>query len=380
MLNFTKIPDFRKIAIFEAATLGYDLVHVPALIRTAGGTLLAFCEGRQRSGGDWADIDLLQRCSHDGGKTWDNVRVLVRGKGGPASNATPIATRDGIVHLLYQRNYNCLSILRSGDDGATWSEPREITSVLESFKPEYDWKIFAPGPGHAIELSNGRLLAPVWLCDPAGPGVPGGDHRPSCAATIASDDGGLTWKRGDIVANTAAPILNPSECTVAELSGGRVMINIRSESTNHRRLTSISPDGLTRWSSPIFHEDLYEPVCMAGFLSVLEPGTRNPILLFTNPDSRHDPVEHNKALHFGSRENGVIKLSRDEGKTWPEARVIEAGPFGYSDLAFDPNGIVYCIYVTGRWGKPPHHHSDYVAFVRFHLDWIRLNLSRPVHR
>ncbi|RRJ95684.1 exo-alpha-sialidase [Opitutaceae bacterium TAV4] len=362
-----------KTTLFSASALGYVRTRIPALIRTAGGVLIAFCEGRDDKS-DWAGINILQRRSLDGGETWDDVRVLVNGGGGPASNSTPIAGKDGTVHFLCQKGYNHVYYYRSGDDGLTWSEPREITSVFDQYKSEYDWKIVAPGPGHGIELKNGRLIVPLWLCLPAGPDVPGGDHRPSCATTIASDDGGLTWKRGDIIANTGGDFLHPSECVVAELPDGSVMINMRSESACHRRLVSVSPDGLTGWSKPAFDEALFDPVCMGSLLSAINPKTGAPVLIFCNPDTRHDPHEYN-VVHCCRRENGAVRLSHDNGKTWPESRVIDAGPFGYSDMAFAPDGTVYCAYDTGSWGKPPHHNPEYVAFVRFPLEWITANPS-----
>jgi len=369
-----------KIPLFEAPALGYDQTRIPALIRTARGTLLAFCEGRKGPGGDWAAINILMRRSTDGGESWDETRVLVDGEGGPASNAVPIAGADGTVHFICQKGYSHCLYYRSEDDGRSWSEPCDITGVLESFRPEYDWEVFAPGPGHAIELRNGRLVVPLWLCDPAGPEMPGGDHRPSCVTTIASDDGGVTWQRGGIIADTGGEILNPSECAVAELGDGRVMINIRSESARHRRLVSISPDGLTGWSPPGFDDALYEPVCMAGFLAATDPASGAPVLLFSNPDSRHDPVEHNANVHFCSRSNGVIRLSRDGGQSWPEWRVIDAGPFGYSDLAFDPKGTLYCLYDTGIWGRPPHHQCNHVVLARFDLGWIAANPFTPASK
>ncbi|WP_052360776.1 sialidase family protein [Geminisphaera colitermitum] len=370
-MNTTNTNHIWKTTLFSAPALGYALTRIPALVCTKNGVLLAFCEGRDDKS-DWADINIIYRHSTDGGETWSDARIILDGEGGPASNSTPIAGKDGTVHFICQKNYKDVYYYRSTDDGLTWSEPRDITSVFDHYKAEYDWEVIAPGPGHAIELKNGRLLVPVWLCDPAGPALVGGDHRPSCVSTIASDDGGLTWKRGDIIANTTDIIRNPSECTVAELSDGRVMINIRSESKGYRRLVSISADGTTGWTKPVFDEALYDPICMASFLSATDPETGKKVLLFCNPDSRHD-LEDKDALHFRSRSNGVIKLSRDDGKTWSEWRLIDGGRFGYSDLASDSNGNVYCAYDTAMWGETLHHGWKEIVFVRFPLDWISAN-------
>jgi len=225
-------------------------------------------------------------------------------------------------------------------------------------------------------LTGGRLLVPVWLCNPAGKAVPGGDHRPSCVATIFSDDHGATWQRGDIVVDTTPEVLNPSECVAAQLSDGRVMLNIRSESKPHRRLVAFSADGAHGWSKPAFDEELYEPVCMASLLAAIDPRSGRRVLLFCNPDSRHRSEEANK-VHFTSRENGTVRLSKDDGATWPAVRVIDAGPFSYSDLAASPDGTVYCLYEAGLWGKPPHYVNTHMALARFSIEWVESAPRQP---
>ena len=105
----------------------------------------------------------------------------------------------------------------------------------------YDWKVLATGPNHSIQLKNGRLVVPVWLST----GTGGNAHRPSVTATIYSDNQGKTWKAGDIAVPCTEEWINPNETVAIELNDGRVMLNVRSESKAHRRLVTISPDGVT---------------------------------------------------------------------------------------------------------------------------------------
>jgi sialidase-1 len=69
----------------------------------------------------------------------------------------------------------------------------------------------------------------------------------------------------------------------------------------------------------------------------------------------------------GKRENLSIKLSRDDGKTWPVNKTLDAGPSAYSDLAVLPDGTVLCLYEKG---------SDIVA-ARFNLEWLTGGPSAP---
>jgi len=165
--------------VFEPKKGAYESMRIPALVITGAGTLLAFCEGRISSSSDWADIDLLMRRSTNGGVSWEPYIVLAAHQGRkPTSNATPVVDKDGTIHLLFQRDYAAAYYTKSTDDGKTWTEPVDITYAFEAFRPEYDFKVLAPGPGHAIQLKSGRLLVPVWLSNPDQV-VPQRSHFPS---------------------------------------------------------------------------------------------------------------------------------------------------------------------------------------------------------
>jgi Neuraminidase (sialidase) len=215
--------------------------------------------------------------------------------------------------------------VRSDDDGRTFSRPVDVTAAFEELRPKFDWKVIATGPGHGIRRKGGRLLVPVWLALRH-------EHRPSCVSTIYSDDDGRTWHAGEIVLTHTPDTPNPSETAAVELADGRVMLNVRNESPRHRRLISISKDGATGWSKPTFDEALFEPICMGSLVRA------GDALVFSNP------AGDGKSK---SRTNLTLRLSMDEGKTWPHARLLEPGIGAYSDLAVTPAGDVLCFYECG---------------------------------
>ena len=340
----------------------YASMRIPALVMTNKGTLLAFCEARVGTASDWADIDMIMRRSTDQGKTWEpHIIIAAREGGKPTSNPTPIVDTDGIIHLLYQRDYARAYYMQSKDDGKTWSKAVDITYAFDAFRPEYDWKVLAPGPGHAIQLKNGRLLVPVWLSDPDKL-VPRRSHGPSCVATIYSDDLGKTWSRGDIVANNSPELKSPNETTAVQLDDGRIMLMMRSPSQVRRKAISYSPDGIGSWSKPVFDDELFEPVCMASIIKVPpENKSGKSMLVFSNPDSRNIPKH--------PRKNLTIKLSFDDGENWPVQKVLYEGPSGYSDLAVGKNAI-YCLYETNRESEGWNYT---IVLKRFTLDWLMKN-------
>jgi sialidase-1 len=342
--------------VFEPVGGTYASMRIPALVLTKQGTLLAFAEGRVGTASDWSEMDMLMRRSTDGGRTWGPIIVIAPRQGAmPTSNATPIVDASGNIHLIYQRGYERTYYIKSTDDGKTWTPAVDITYVFDAFKPEYNWQVVAPGPGHSIQLKNGRLLVAAWICDPAKL-TPHKSHYPSKVATIYSDDTGRTWKRGAILPDTV--LKNPSETMAVQLEDGRVMLNIRHAGDSHRRGVSYSPDGISNWTVPVLDTALYEPVCMASIIRVNDKG--RSALLFTNPDTRHAPKP--------PRKNLTAKLSYDDGQTWPIRKVIDTSFAGYSDIAVDDKGNVYCLYETNTVGTG---FNYTLVLKRFTVDWIK---------
>jgi sialidase-1 len=293
--------DPTRIDLFTADTLGYELFRIPGLAITSKGTLLAYAEARKTGKGDWGSIDVMLRRSENGGKSFadptviSNVSVpihknpmaVAKGLGGDDGITfnNPLAIADnqtGAVHFLFCAEYMRAFYMRSDDDGKTFSQPVEITDAFDAFRPEYDWKVLATGPGHGIQLKNGRLIVPVWLST----GTGGHAHRPSVVATIYSDDHGATWQRGDIAVPNNDDTINPSETVAVQLADGSVMLNLRTESKRNRRVVTVSPDGATKWSEPRYQEELVEPICFGSIARLSGAGDGRPNrLVFVNPDN-----------------------------------------------------------------------------------------------
>jgi sialidase-1 len=210
--------------------------------------------------------------------------------------------------------------------------------------------------GHGIQLDSGRLLSTIWMS-------PHYRHRPSAIATIYSDDGGRTWRRGALLPRN---LVNPSEHVPVQLADGRVMSNIRSEGTEHRRAIAYSPDGISNWSVPELHPELFEPVCMASLIRLSDkPRTR---LLFANPDSRPKNADIDRAFNMKSRDDLRVRLSYDEGRTWPVAKLLQEGGTGYSDMAVGSDGAIYVLYEHVVPQGASRKHS--LTLARFTLEWL----------
>jgi sialidase-1 len=322
---------FFQTEVFQAGQGGYHTYRIPAIIATPKGTLLAFCEGRKNSQSDAGDIDTVLRRSHDNGKTWGPVQKIADMGEDTIGNPTPVVERKtGVIWLLLTRNPGKATeadivagkkagdrtvwITHSQDDGATWTEPAEITSQVK--KPEWTW--YATGPGNGIQLRSGRLLIP---CDHNRMG-PGGNLRFS--HVIYSDDRGQTWKIGGIAEEKT------NESAVAELSTGELVLNMRSYHGKNRRAIQRSHDGGLTWGALELDEALIEPTCEGSLISA--GGKR---LVFSNPAAT-------------TRRNLTVRQSQDGGRTWIKSKVIHEGPAAYSSLVMLKNKTIGLLYEHGK--------------------------------
>jgi sialidase-1 len=318
--------------IFKERSEGYSCFRIPAIIRTKDGTLLAFAEARKQNCRDEGDIDLVVKRSTDGGQTWGPLQMVWDDGGNTCGNPSPVVDQNtGTVHLLMTWNLGednigeintgtskdtrRVFLTRSTDEGKSWAAPTEITSSVK--RPEWGW--YATGPVHGIQLTKGahagRLVIPCDYIE-VGPGRRGYSH------VIYSDDAGTTWTIGGV-----CPDAGVNESTVAELSDGRLMLNMRS-SNSIRRVATSSDGGLTFGGMYADHT-LIEPICQGSLLSATV-GNRHT-LFFSNPAS-------------STRHNMTLRLSTDDGATWPKKFTVHSGPSAYSDIvmvADDKVGIFY---------------------------------------
>jgi sialidase-1 len=329
------------------------------MVVSTNGTVLAFCEGRRESAGDTGSIDLLLKRSTDGGATWEPQQIVRSDAGNVCGNPAPVVDEStGIIWLLMTWNLGSdhereilegtsedtrrVFVTHSTDDGLTWSSPREISASVK--KPHWRW--YATGPVNGIQLTRGghrgRLVIPANHSDHSDP-----DRHPYRSHVIYSDDHGRTWELGGVQEDRT------NESTLVERADGSLLHNMRSYHGRNRRAIATSGDGGATWSKVTLDEALVEPVCQASLLRFDWPRPDAPgRLLFSNPASN-------------KRENMTVRLSNDDGATWPVSRTIHPGPSAYSSLAVLPDQTIACLFEGGE-GSP----YEKIILARFPLSWL----------
>ncbi|MCS7306230.1 MAG: exo-alpha-sialidase [Thermoguttaceae bacterium] len=337
--NEPKEKEIEHVDVYISGQDGYHTYRIPSVLVTPKGTVLAFCEGRKHSRSDTGDIDLLVKRSEDGGRTFSAQHIVWDDGPNTCGNPCPVVDqKTGTIWLLMTHNLGedkepdivarkskgtrTVWVTHSTDDGRTWAKPVEITQKVK--KPQWTW--YATGPGCGIQLRTGRLVIP---CDHIADDGWWGSH------IIYSDDSGKTWQLG----GATGPKTN--ECEVVELADARLMLNMRNYNREHTcRAVAYSADGGLTWSAVSYDATLIEPICQASIrrYSLADPerpGSKN-VLIFSNPA---DPKERKKM---------TLRLSFDEGKSWPVAKLLWPGPAAYSCLAVLPDGTVLCLYERGE--------------------------------
>jgi sialidase-1 len=363
--SFALLPNMgavETVEVFESGQGGYAFYRIPSIIRAADGSLLAFAEGRVNSGADHGDIDLVLRRSQDHGLSWGPMNVVWDDGGNTCGNPTPVLDQStGRLWLAMTHNQgeDDLAAITSGtgkgsrtvwmshsdDHGVTWAAPRDLTASVK--KPEWRW--FATGPGTGIQLRCGRLVIPA--CRNTGKG-----GKATAALVFYSDDHGKTWQIGGEAGDSL------SESQVVELADGSVMLNARRTAARpHQRGVAISKDRGETFG-PVWHDPaLVDPTCQASILrcSLAAEGQGNR-LIFSNPAT-------DIAGRWG-RKNLTLRMSLDEGKTWPVARLLHPGFSAYSSLVMLSHESIGCLFESGGDVKTERYQR--ITFAKFTLSWL----------
>lgn len=337
----------KAVPVFIAGTEGYKSFRIPAILRLPNGHLLAFAEGRVNGAGDYGNVDIVLKTSSDGGATWSPLTVVAEYDTMQAGNPAPVLDLldpvypRGRIFLFYNsgdahersikegRGTRQCWYKTSADGGHTWTAPVNIsTQVHRLLKPQLnpewnfpeDWRWYANTPGHGFQAQEGRYKGRLYIAanhSAAAQNARGWDYA---AHGYYTDDHGKTFH----LAQTLS-VPGSNEATAAPLSADRVMLNARIQGGSRRmRAVGISSDGGAGWDTAYVDAQLPDPACQGSLLTI---GTKRgkAVLAFANEAA------------MSRRDSLTLRISFDEGLTWPQVHLIDADPAkkmntAYSDI------------------------------------------------
>ena len=339
---------YMGVGVRHAGDDGVAAYRIPGLATSNKGTLLGVYDVRHNNSADLQEyVEIGLSRSTDGGQTWEKMRIpmsfgehegLPKAQNGVGDPAILVDRKTGTIWIIAAWTHGMgngrawwnsqpgmdmhhtaqLMLVKSDDDGKTWSEPINITEQVK----DPSWYFLLQGPGRGISMDDGTLVfASQYI---------GSDRIPN-AGIIYSKDHGKTWHISSLART------NTTESQVAEIEPGVLMLNMRDNRGGSRAVSTTTDMGKTWKEHVSSRTSLQEPVCMASLISVKakDKVLGKDILLFSNPNDTKN------------RHSITIKASLDGGVTWlPENQLLlDAGwGWGYSCLTMidkETVGILY---------------------------------------
>ncbi|QHT70737.1 exo-alpha-sialidase [Rhodocytophaga rosea] len=315
--------------------------RIPSIITAPNGDLIAAIDERVPSCGDLKfnpDINIVIRRSSDGGKTWSPIEKVVNFPlGQSASDPSMIVDQTtkeiflfyNFMDVVQEKDVYYFHMVKSKDNGKSWSTPADLTSQLTKPEWRYDFKFITSGQG--IQTGTGKLLHTIV-------------HLKQGVYLFGSDDHGKTWYFID------HPIQPADESKVIELSDGTWMVNARVNTGGMRYVHTSSDEG-KHWTSKA-DSSLIDPGCNASIIRypAAMAGDGKNRLLFSNVKTKE------------GRSNLTVRISYDEGKTWTAGKTVYTGPAAYSDLTILKNGDIGLFFEKDEYKEN--------VFVSFSLEWL----------
>ena len=322
------VSELYKKRLFAPGDYGSTNYRIPAICTMPDGSLLAVNDKRKFNESDLPqDIDVVCRRSTDNGRSWSEPVTIARGTGKDRGYGDPalVVCANGDVLCLFaghngffqstEKNPIRIFVCRSKDNGVTWSQPQDITSIVWGSKAlnpackEYNGAFVTSGNG--LRLAKGPHAGRVLFVASLSSATTVADNF-----VIYSDDNGYTWQVSD------RAFVGGNEAKLIEREDGSVLMSVRQHGP---RGYNISTDGGHSWGKQSFWPEMSVTSCN-GELLRYRAGDKSVLLHSINNSMKREDVS--------------LFVSYDEGRTWQNPILLCPGPSVYSSMTILPDGSI----------------------------------------
>ena len=320
--------------LFVPGDTGSKNFRIPAILKTKSGTLIAVADRRKFNQVDIPeDIDIVIRRSFDNGKSWSGTQFVIEGYGhghgyGDAALVQALSGKLVMVFIGGQGLWHSTPekpmptyVMTSDDDGATWSEARDITHFLygkdcpDPVRSRFLSSFCASGQG-AVSATGRIMFAAAMRTT---------KEYKLDNYLIYSDDEGETWQVSDLAYKGG------DESKVLPLPDGTILMSIRNPHRNDR-IFRVSRDNGATWEEPgtDAYAGLHDPACNGTPLLVKHQG--KSVLIHSLPKGPR------------ARQDGAIYHYDPTTQKWSEPYIVNPGMSAYSDMTLlDDETIGYFV-------------------------------------
>lgn len=318
--------------LFVPGDTGSKNFRIPAILKTHNGTLIAVSDRRKFNQIDIPhDIDIVIRRSFDGGKTWTGTQFVIEGYGygHGYGDAALVQTPSGKIVMVFiggpglwnstPENPQPTYVMTSDDDGATWSEARDITHFLygkeckDPVRSQFLSSFCASGQGAVSPTGRIMFVAAMRTSS---------EYKLD-NYLIYSDDEGETWEVSELACKGG------DESKVITMPDGSILMSIRNPQRTERIFKTSMDNGVT-WQDTDKYAGMHDPACN---------GT--PLLV---PQNGRQVLIHSLPKGPKSRWDGVIYTYDEQKQQWSAPHLINPGMSAYSDMTLlDEETIGYFV-------------------------------------
>jgi len=325
--------------VIEPTTAEAPRSDTASVAELSDGRLMAVYHKYQQgkhAGHDHGMCRIWSKTSNDGGKTWQDPRMLVDAAPGDMNVQSP-----GILRLKTGRLLlNCLRAHEGGssstmcmfysvDDGRSFSQ-------LDPVWQRSQGQLLQGGASGLVELDSGCLLLPLH-------GGTGNQwSQKNSVWCFLSDDQGKTWQRSTAI---DLPKRGAMEGSATHLDDGSLLMSLRTQLGGP--YLSRSTDGGKTWSEAVPNglEGGESCTCLRRI-----PGTRKVVLFWNS--SKYNEKHH----HYGERTPLTAAISADHGRSWHRIGNIADDPkveYTNPSCFFTSKGEAILTYMYGKpaWNR-----------------------------
>jgi sialidase-1 len=355
-------PHYEEQFVFKGSItekVPYRAYRGPSIMRAPNGNLVVMAEGRV-DGPDGSRIDIVSKVSLDNGKTWGAERVIINGPYNTYGDPTQLVDRQtGRVWVFFSAMPDCsptnmvptnpnryhLTSMISDDNGLTYHSYHEYNDIMP---PDSSDAFGRVGTSHGIQVRYGPTKGRLVVLS----------HQ----RLVYSDNHGQAWFAIKNVRGTG-------EGNILDCSNGDFVKNDRPVRPGGR-LQSLSIDQMKTWSPWETNPDLPDANCQGTLIRYTSEASGRIRWAFLNA-----PL---------TRNSHTLRLSYDEGKTWPFSRELKpASPrpittrndipsAGYSSMTHTADNMIgILIEQNGNGG------ARCLMFVKVNVPWIMNGNKEP---